>query len=208
VGRATGEILIIRHGETGHNARRILQPPGTPLSERGQEQARLLAERLAVAGVECIVASDLERAAETARALERSTGAPIVWEPLLHERNFGDLRGTPYADLGFDPFAADYSPPGGESWAVFRARVVEAWRVVRRHAAERPGSVAVVTHGLVCRELVSEHLEVPEDLSGPTYPWANTCLTIAASAAPWRARLIACAAHLEAGTDLKVDGIA
>jgi broad specificity phosphatase PhoE len=191
------DLLIIRHGETGHNARRILQPPDTPLSDRGREQARLLAERLADAGVRRIVSSDLARAAETARALGSRTGVSIEWEPLLHERNFGDLRGTAYDDLGLDPFADHYEPPGGESWAVFRARVAEAWRVVCRHAEQADGSLAVVTHGLVCREIVAVHLDVPSDIERADYPWANTCLTIAEAAPPWRARLIADATHLD-----------
>ena len=192
------ELLIIRHGETAHNARRILQPPDTPLSERGREQARLLAERLADAGVRRIVSSDLARAAETADALARRTGLEVAWEPLLHERNFGDLRGTAYADLGFDPFADDYAPPGGESWAVFRARVADAWRAVEAQVARADGSVAVVTHGLVCREFVAEYLDVPGEVDARTYPWANTSLTIAEAAPPWRARLIADASHLDA----------
>ncbi len=35
------------------------------------------------------------RAASTAEYLQRATGAPLSFEPLLQERNFGDLRGTP-----------------------------------------------------------------------------------------------------------------
>jgi broad specificity phosphatase PhoE len=194
----TRDLLIIRHGETAHNKRRILQPADTPLSDHGREQARLLAERLADAQVRRIVSSDLARAAETARALERRTGIAIEWEPLLHERNFGDLRGTAYADLGFDPFEPGYEPPGGESEVVFRARVAEAWESVQRHAAETDGNLAVVTHGLVCREFVSAYLEVPSDVDETAYPWPNTCLTIADAAPPWRARLIADATHLEA----------
>ena len=38
-------VYLVRHGETDLNARRVLQPPATPLSERGLEQARRLAAR-------------------------------------------------------------------------------------------------------------------------------------------------------------------
>ena len=54
-------------------------------------------------------------------------GAPLTFDPLLHERNFGDIRGTPYASLGFDMFAPDYAPPNGETWEVFHTRVDRAW---------------------------------------------------------------------------------
>ena len=39
-------LLIIRHGETPLNVARVLQPPDTPLSLRGQAQASALASRL------------------------------------------------------------------------------------------------------------------------------------------------------------------
>ena len=190
-------LLLIRHGETGHNARRVLQPPEVPLSETGREQARRLARRLAAEGVSRIVSSDLARAAETARALGDAIGAAVHYEPLLQERSFGDLRGTAYDDLREDPFAPRYVPPGGESWEVFGARVERAWGAILRHAAEAEPVVAVVTHGLVLRGLVERHLELPEALrAGPPPAWRNTCVTVAAGPAPWRVELLACAAHL------------
>ena len=176
---AAQTIYLIRHGETAYNARRILQTPEVPLSEHGAEQARRLAARLADAGIARILASDLERAVMTARALEATTGAPLHLDARLQERNFGALRGTAYADLGFDPFAPDYAPPGGESVPMFLARVAEAWDVIRAHAAAAAGPLAVVTHGLVCRDLVAHHLVVPPELtaSADPYRWTNTCLT-------------------------------
>lgn len=191
-------ILLIRHGETGHNARRILQPPEVPLSERGEDQARRLARRLAEMGVARILSSDLARAAMTARAIQLETGAPLVYEPLLQERNFGDLRGTPYDELAEDPFAPGYHPPGGETWEMFRARVDDAWAQVVRHAAAGEGALAVVTHGLVCRDLADRHLDPPASAApdAPPPTWANTCLSIAHGPTPWRLHLLACTAHL------------
>jgi broad specificity phosphatase PhoE len=190
-------IYLIRHGETAYNARRILQTPEVPLSELGVEQARRLARRLADAGIARILSSDLERAAATARELAAATRAPVGFDALLQERNFGALRGTAYADLGFDPFAPGYTPPEGESVPAFEARVARAWALVREHAAAAGGPLAVVTHGLVCRDLVARYLTVPDDLAAPPDPprWANTCLTIA-DGPPWTVRLLACTAHL------------
>src|SRR6266403_1841720 len=76
---------------------------------------------LAAEGIAHILSSDFARARTTAEHLQRATGAPLTFEPLLQERNFGDLRGTPYVDLGFDPFEPDYAPPKGETWPVFHA---------------------------------------------------------------------------------------
>jgi probable phosphoglycerate mutase len=193
-------LCLVRHGETELNARRVLQPPGTPLSERGLAQARRLAARLAGEGIARIVSSDLARARMTAEEVRRATGAPLELEPMLQERNFGDLRGRPYAELGFDPFAPDYHPPAGESWAEFEARVALAWRRVEEIAARSPGPLAVVSHGLVCRAVALRHLAIdPEARAGEIASWGNTSLTIAEGPPPWRVRVLNCTAHLEGG---------
>jgi probable phosphoglycerate mutase len=190
-------IYLIRHGETAANAARILQTPDVPLSERGLAQARRLGARLREEGVAGILASDLRRAAMTAEVLRDALGAPITWEPLLHERSFGDLRGTPYVELESDPFAPGFVPPGGESWEVFHARVDRAWSRVVEAASETVGHLAVVTHGLVCRSVVSRLVEVAEGVSPLGYGWRNTSLTVVDGPEPWRVRLLDCARHLE-----------
>jgi len=189
-------IFLIRHGETEGNAFRIVQRPDSPLSARGVVQAERLARRLAHDGIAQIVSSDLVRAVSTAQRLHDVTGVPLSFEPLLQERNFGDVRGTPYAELGFDIFAPDYAPPNGETWPVFHARVDRAWERVRALAEATDGNLAVVTHGLVCRSLAGRHLVLP---AGETAPerWENTSLTIVECPAPWRVRLLNCIAHLE-----------
>ena len=189
------ELLIIRHGESVSNAARIVQLPDVPLSSDGEEQARRLGERLAPLAVESILASDLERAWATAESVARATGAPVTAEPLLAERNFGDLRGTPYAELGDrDIFAYDFQPPAGETGSVFDARVDEAWAAVVAHAERISGRVAVVTHGLVCRSLALRHFDL-DGLKNPVH-WGNTSLTVVSGKPPFVVSRIACAEHL------------
>lgn len=187
-------IFLIRHGETLGNASRTVQLPDNPLSPRGVAQAERLARRLEREGVAAILSSDFSRAVTTAEHLQRATGAPISYSPLLQERSFGDLRGTPYAELGFDMFAPDYAPPNGETWEVFHARVDRAWALVQIAAAA--GHLAVVTHGLVCRSLAARHLILPEGQEVPAR-WENTALTVIDHPAPWRVRLLNCVAHLD-----------
>jgi len=189
-------IFLIRHGETPGNARRIVQLPGIPLSPRGVAQAERLARRLEREGIARILSSDLARAAMTAEHLRQVTGAPVQFDPLLQERNFGDLRGTAYADLGFDMFAPGYAPPNGETWEVFHARVDRAWALVQETAAPPSGHLAVVTHGLVCRSLASRHLILPAGQDVPER-WENSALTVIEGPAPWRVRLLNCIAHLD-----------
>jgi len=189
-------VFLIRHGETVGNAARIVQLPEATLSPRGIAQAQRLARRLGSMGIVRILASDLPRAMTTAEHVRQATGAPLELDPLLQERNFGEIRGTAYADLGFDLFAPGYAPPGGESWETFHARVDRAWELVRARAAETDGHLAVVTHGLVCRSLAGRHLLLP---AGETVPerWENASLTILDGPAPWRVRLLNCVAHLD-----------
>lgn len=192
-------IYLIRHGETASNAARIMQWPDTPLSENGLDQARRLGERLREADVARILASDYARAHMTGAALQRATRAPLEIEPLLRERNFGDLRGRAYAEfaaLGIEPFAADYAPPNGETWPEFRARVESAWvRMVEVASATR-GGVAVVTHGLVCSVLMERSVALAPGVEDTAPPWHNTSVT-EIEGPPWRATLYNCAAHLD-----------
>jgi probable phosphoglycerate mutase len=198
-------IFLIRHGETMGNASRVVQHPDDPLSPRGIAQAERLARRLAGEGITAILSSDYARARGTAERLQQRTGAPLAFEPLLQERNFGDLRGTPYSEIAFDMFGPDYAPPNGESWPVFHARVDRAWAHVQQHlAATTGGHLAVVTHGLVCRSLAGRHLTLPDGAVAPER-WENTSLTIIEPPAPWRVGLLNCIAHLD---DLDVVALA
>lgn len=192
-------LLIIRHGETPLNVARVMQPADTPLSANGQAQAVLLARRLAggqplrPAG---IVSSDLPRALQTAQALAAATGLAITTSALLHERNFGDLRGQPYDTLGFDPLTRDEAPPNGESIPQFAARCAAAWAWVLQQQAALGGPLAVVTHGLVIKHWLQHGpLQVPATLVLPDR-LSNTSLTVASAAAPHTASLVDCTAHL------------
>ena len=81
-------------------------------------------------------------------------------------------------------------------WDVFHARVDRAWEAVRALAAASSGTLAVVTHGLVCRSLAARHLSLADGVTVPER-WENTSLTILEAGAPWRVSLLNCIAHLE-----------
>jgi probable phosphoglycerate mutase len=191
-------IYLVRHGETELNAARILQPPATPLSARGIAQAERVAARLAGVGLVRILASDLRRAEMTAEAIMRRSGAPIARDPELAERNFGALRGRPYAELGLDPFALDYEPPEGESWDGFHARVDRAWQRVDAAARGADGPIAVVTHGLVCRAVVSRRVSLAPGLALDGRGWRNTSVTVhERHGLGWGVTLLDDVSHLE-----------
>ena len=184
-------IFLVRHGETAGNAARVVQRPEVPLNERGIRQAARLADRLFGLGFAHVVCSDLVRARMTAAPLA-ARGFAIEETPLLQERNFGDLRGTPYDELTEDPFAPDYVPPGGESVAMFHRRVAEAFAWITERRRALGGSLVVVTHGLLCRALIDNHARaeaLPDHFD-------NASLTVLDPESPFLARLVNCTQHL------------
>ena len=193
-------ILVVRHGETDGNAARILQRPDVPLNERGMRQAERLAARLCAESFVCILCSDLVRARMTAAPLAAGSGIAIEESPLLQERNFGDLRGVPYAELAENPFGPDFAPPNGEDWPTFHARVADAFAFIVSKRRSVNGTLVVVTHGLVCRALVERHALLPEDVVAPER-FDNTSITILHEDAPHGVSLINCTRHLMASLE-------
>jgi probable phosphoglycerate mutase len=195
-------ILLVRHGETDGNAARILQRPDVPLNERGIRQADQLARRLFARGFVRIICSDLLRARMTAAPLAARSGISVEESSLLQERNFGDLRGVPYAELSENPFGADFVPPNGEDWPTFHARVADAFAFIVGMRRSAIGALVVVTHGLVCRALVERHALLPEGVIAPER-FDNTGITVLHEDAPHGVSLINCTRHLL--TSLEID---
>jgi probable phosphoglycerate mutase len=140
----------------------------------------------------------------TAQVLQQVSGVPLEESELLQERDFGDLRGTPYSELKTDPFAYDYLPPNGENGEMFQARVARAFELVVSRRRELPGTLVVVTHGLVVRAMV-EQLVAQTDQNRSDEPtvidvpraFHNTGVTILAADAPHALAVLNCIAHLE-----------
>lgn len=192
-------LLLIRHGETPLNVARVLQPAATPLSAKGQAQAKALAQRLKGLGLAGILSSDLPRALQTAQAIGAATGLPVQTSALLHERNFGALRGQAYDRLGFDPLTRSDAPPEGESAAQFESRCQAAWQALLALQARLGGPLAVVSHGLVMRCWLQQGpLQLAPGMALPER-LGNTALCETSAAPPHLLRRINCTAHLDGG---------
>ena len=198
-------ILLVRHGETAGNVSRILQRADVPLNERGIRQADQLARRLFDHGFTHIVCSDLLRARMTAAPLAARSGLAIEENPLLQERNFGDLRGMPYAELAEDPFGPDFAPPNGEDWPTFHTRVADAFDFIVNKRRCVSGPLVVVTHGFVCRALVERHVLLPDGMVAPER-FDNTSITLLHEDPPHAASLINCTRHLVTSLEPNRDG--
>lgn len=192
---STMSIILIRHGETALNAARVLQPPDTPLSDRGRKQADAVAVRLAGMKIDRLVSSDLPRAVQTSQAIATVCGLAIHTNALLQERNFGDLRGHPYDGLGFDPIAMEDAPPGGESISMFSARVTQAMDFLRQVRATIDHDLLVVSHGLFIRTLLAQHVRMAHGMDAPMRI-DNTAVTVISRDPPHHAQLLNDSDHL------------
>ena len=156
---ATTHITLIRHGETAWNADRRLQGHlDIGLNERGLAQARALATALATTPFDAVLASDLQRAWQTAEALASGRGLTVLQDAALRERGYGSFEGLLYADIeaaypveyaAWQARDTDAVMPAGtrvaESFRQFYQRAVAA---IMAAAARHPGgSIAIVAHG-------------------------------------------------------------
>jgi len=176
-------IIAIRHGETAWNVdTRIQGHLDIPLNDTGLWQARQLARALAGEPLSAIYASDLQRAHTTARAIAETTGAPLVPEPALRERSFGELEGRTFAEIEAElPEQArrwrqrdpHFAPEGGETLVQLRERIAAT---THRLAAQHTGGLVVlVAHGGVLDVLY--RLATGQELQAPrTWQLANAAI--------------------------------
>ena len=143
-------LYLVRHGETEWN--RIGRWQGhtdVELNDRGREQARELAARLADIAIDVIYSSDLKRAHETALIVAELKRMPVTTDVGLREIDVGSWAGLNDAEI--EARFPDRKRPDGEAVDVFRARVVgAATRIARAHREQR---VLIVSHGGTLRSL-------------------------------------------------------
>jgi broad specificity phosphatase PhoE len=155
-------FLLIRHAESTWNAEGRWQGQADPpLSALGREQARELGRALAGRDIRALVASDLARAAETARILGEVLGLSPRLDARLRELDVGEWSGLSRDEVvarwpeTYERLRAgdvDARPDGGETFRELRVRVHEA--LLELAQAHPVGLVAVVTHGGAIRSLL------------------------------------------------------
>jgi probable phosphoglycerate mutase len=160
-------LLLIRHGETDDNLRRVFQgQSGRGLNARGRDQATRLAARFERVGLRAaaLYCSDLERASETATLLSGALKLTPIADPALREVHVGAWQG-----LGYDDIAARYPEEwaswrggvdlkrgGGETYGELGDRVGAAIDgIAMAHAGE---TVVIVSHGAAIKVFVGRVL--------------------------------------------------
>ena len=168
-------VLWIRHGATDWNlSGRYLGGTDLPLNEVGRAEVQRLVAAYRTAPVRTLYTSPLQRARDTAAALQRAWGCRLVVDERLKELHFGAWEGLTVPEIRrqFSKLWAQWLtctvrgpfPGGGDSFAVFHRRV---GAFVKERCGEVRRPFAVVAHGGVLRSVMVHalRLQVP-------YYWA------------------------------------
>ena len=146
------KLYISRHGQTPWNVEDLVcGRAGVPLTEVGQQQARLLAESAMDKGIDVILSSPLQRARQTAQAVSDAIGVPVQIDDRLIEMDFGTYDGTSRFGEEFQWVRAQMPTrfPGGESGFDLAYRVYSLLYEIREKYADK--TVLLVCHNCVCR---------------------------------------------------------
>ncbi|MFH1705361.1 MAG: histidine phosphatase family protein, partial [Patescibacteria group bacterium] len=118
-------IYLFRHTQTYDNIRKIFSGRrNSRLTLVGLKQAAVLAKKLKSKKIDLLIISPLIRCWQTVKPVkEDHSGAKLVREPLLVERDYGQLTGKNKEKLMREHFekavlyrrSYDFPPPGGES---------------------------------------------------------------------------------------------
>ena len=142
-------LFLVRHGETIDNARQVMQGQTQGcLNERGRQQARQVARRLASESVDAVVSSDLRRAIQTAELIATHHSLPVTTTPLLRERDWGSFTGRFIPDLKGMAWPDDIESE--------QALLQRAARFLQYITATYPGKrVVAVGHGIINKAILA-----------------------------------------------------
>ncbi|MGC1005725.1 2,3-diphosphoglycerate-dependent phosphoglycerate mutase GpmB [Pantoea agglomerans] len=163
------QVYLVRHGETVWNAeRRIQGQSDSPLTEKGEQQAWQVGERVKHLGITHIIASDLGRTRRTAEIIADACGCSVTLDPRLRELNMGVLEKRPLDGLTAEEEqwratlvngTVGGRIPEGESMTEMATRMHAALNAcLDLPAGSRP---LLVSHGMALGALVSTILGLP-----------------------------------------------
>lgn len=170
---AARRLLLVRHGETDHNAGGVWQGQlDSALSDVGVEQARAAGRAIAAYRPSRVVASDLARAAVTAQHVAQAAGVGVTLDPRWREINVGQWQGlhtsevrARYADLLAEMDRTDIRRGvDGETLAEVGRRAGESLRELLDGLSDDE-CVVVVAHGVSTRAAVADLLGLDQLLA-------------------------------------------
>lgn len=125
-------FYICRHGQSEYNLQKRIQGQiDTPLTEKGIENAKTVANKVKNISFDTIFSSDLGRAFQTAYIIAHEIGftKQIITSRELREGNFGDYAGLTLDEVNeIGPHVmgdSNFIPPNGESLNQIRERIMK-----------------------------------------------------------------------------------
>ena len=160
------ELWVARHGEVDWNAvGRLCGRTDMPLNAKGLTQAHALAETLAGEGVpfDCVIASPLQRARQTAAIVAERLGARLETDDRLVEQDFGIYEGQSNKDAGFLHARANFAVhcQGGESALQVAQRLYNFLDALRTRT--ELNRVLLVSHGSAIRVMQTYFRDMEQD---------------------------------------------
>ena len=144
------KLMIVRHGETIENKKRIWQGRlhGT-LSEEGVIQARKLALRFSEENLDYIYSSDLRRALNTAKEIAKyHPNIPFYTNEKIREASFGNLEGEFISETNIN-----LESSGIESIESMQKRARSFIKMLKKYPEN--STIMVVGHGMINRAITS-----------------------------------------------------
>ncbi len=147
------QLLLVRHGQTALNAAGLLRGRLDPtLDDTGKAEVELLASALTSYGPRLIVSSPVRRAMQTASAISQATGAGLLIDGDLVDRDYGPWAGHPKDEVTARWGSIDLAP-GVETRGSLNHRAVG---MLHKEFPAYP--VVLVTHEVVLQAML-EHLD-------------------------------------------------
>lgn len=155
-------IYLVRHGETGHNAKKLYMGPNEPLSKEGKKQAQVLADRLKTLPIDLILASPYERTKQTAKIIKDTIKKNLEVEEDLKEIVRPSLF---YNKSWHDPEIKEIRKKILENWhnsdfhhsdeENFQELLVRSLRLVSKLETSTKENILLVTHEGIMKMIVA-----------------------------------------------------
>ena len=183
-------IYFVRHGESEGNTGIFIQTAETPLTEKGVEQAKIIANRISNLEFDLLVASTYHRAIQTAEFISKVTKKPFITSDLLVERlrpseQFNTLQNSLESQKSQEQYLAAFvlgeKYKDGESYYEITNRAKAALEFLEKLPEEK---IVVVSHGMFLRVicavlLLKKHLNPQNCLEVmSTLKTKNTGITV------------------------------
>ncbi len=167
------KLIIVRHGETVANTKKILQgKDGGKLNEKGIKQAQEAGKHLKNHKIDMVFCSPLDRCVETLNNIleEYPIESEIFMSNLIEERDFGEYTGTDSSMINWKELDEDNKvnrEMGVESWNDVKKRVELFMEDLKLEDGEKTvlivshaGPIRIMINKITNQELPYEEIEV------------------------------------------------